>query len=44
MTSGTATFTVERLTHRGDGRPVDLESVQLRGDRLTLSTTLDRDR
>lgn len=33
---GTALLMVERLTHLSDGRPVDLEFVRFRGDRLTM--------
>jgi GntR family transcriptional regulator len=33
---------VERLTHLADGRPVDLEFIRFRGDRLTMRAVLDR--
>lgn len=33
---GAALLMVERLTHLADGRPVDLEFVRFRGDRLTM--------
>jgi GntR family transcriptional regulator len=34
---------VERLTHLDDGRPVDLEFIRFRGDRLSLRGTTRRD-
>jgi GntR family transcriptional regulator len=34
---------VERLTHLADGRPVDLEWIRFRGDRLTMHGRLERD-
>jgi GntR family transcriptional regulator len=39
---GTALLMVERLTRLADGRPVDLEFIRFRGDRLTLSGRLQR--
>jgi GntR family transcriptional regulator len=33
---------LERLTHLDDGRPVDLEYIRLRGDRITLRSNLIR--
>ncbi len=33
---GAALLVVERLSHFADGRPVDLEFIRLRGDRLTM--------
>lgn len=39
---GTALLLVERLTHLADGRPVDLEFIRFRGDRLTMRGTLHR--
>ncbi|MCG5212065.1 GntR family transcriptional regulator [Streptosporangium sp. KLBMP 9127] len=33
---GTALLMVERLAHLSDGRPVDLEYIRFRGDRLTM--------
>jgi GntR family transcriptional regulator len=38
-----ALLMVERLTHLADGRPVDLEWVRFRGDRLAMQGRLDRD-
>lgn len=40
---GAALLMVERLTHLSDGRPVDLEFVRFRGDRLTMRGHLRRD-
>jgi GntR family transcriptional regulator len=37
-----ALLMVERLTHLADGRPVDLEWIRFRGDRLTFRTQLRR--
>jgi GntR family transcriptional regulator len=37
-------FAIERLTRLADGRPVDLESMHIRADRLTLQATLHRSR
>ncbi|QRP43569.1 GntR family transcriptional regulator [Amycolatopsis sp. FDAARGOS 1241] len=39
---GTAVFALDRLTHLDDGRPVDVESLHVRADRLTLRATLHR--
>jgi len=39
---GTALLLVERLTHLADARPVDLEFIRFRGDRLTMRGTLHR--
>ncbi|MEV0680842.1 GntR family transcriptional regulator [Actinosynnema sp. NPDC050436] len=39
---GAALLVVERLSHFADGRPVDLEYIRLRGDRLAMSAVLDR--
>jgi len=33
---------IERLTHLDDGRPVDLEYIRMRGDRITLRSNLVR--
>ncbi|AQW52558.1 transcriptional regulator, GntR family with UTRAsensor domain [Streptomyces hygroscopicus] len=33
---------LERLTHLCDGRPVDLEFIRSRGDRITMSGQLRR--
>ena len=40
---GAAVLMLERLTHLQDGRPVDLEYVRFRGDRLTLQGSLRRE-
>jgi GntR family transcriptional regulator len=40
--TGAAVFAIERLTRLQDGRPVDLESMHIRADRLTLQATLHR--
>jgi GntR family transcriptional regulator len=37
-----ALLMVERLTHLADGRPVDLESIRFRGDRLSMTCQLNR--
>ena len=37
-----ALLMVERLSHLTDGRPVDLEWIRFRGDRMTLQTQLRR--
>jgi GntR family transcriptional regulator len=37
-----ALLMVERLSHLADGRPVDLEWIRFRGDRLTFRTQLRR--
>ena len=37
-----ALLMVERLSHLADGRPVDLEWIRFRGDRMTLQTELRR--
>jgi GntR family transcriptional regulator len=39
---GTALLMVERLTHLADGRPVDLEYIRFRGDRLAMRGFLAR--
>jgi GntR family transcriptional regulator len=39
---GTALLMVERFTRLADGRPVDLEYIRLRGDRLVLRGELSR--
>jgi GntR family transcriptional regulator len=41
---GAALLMLERLTHLSDGRPVDLEFVRFRGDRITMRGLLHRDR
>ncbi|WP_306337958.1 GntR family transcriptional regulator [Streptomyces sp. KL118A] len=40
--AGSALFTVERLTRMPDGRPVDLEFLRIRGDRLAFHAELVR--
>ncbi|MEC4020984.1 GntR family transcriptional regulator [Streptomyces sp. H27-D2] len=40
---GAAVFTVERLVRLPDGRPVDLEFLRIRGDRLAFRAELGRD-
>jgi GntR family transcriptional regulator len=39
---GAAVLLLERLTHLSDGRPVDLEYIRMRGDRITLRSNLIR--
>ncbi|GLZ32875.1 GntR family transcriptional regulator [Lentzea sp. NBRC 105346] len=39
---GAALLVVERLSHFADGRPVDLEFIRMRGDRLTMRAELRR--
>ncbi|MBB0246920.1 UTRA domain-containing protein [Streptomyces alkaliphilus] len=39
---GAAVLMLERLTHFADGRPVDLEFIRFRGDRITMSGLLHR--
>jgi GntR family transcriptional regulator len=39
---GTALLMVERLAHLADGRPVDLEYIRIRGDRMVLRGDLLR--
>jgi GntR family transcriptional regulator len=39
---GSAVLMLERLTHLGDGRPVDLEFIRFRGDRISMSGLLHR--
>ena len=39
---GSPLFAIERLTRLADGRPVDLEYLRVRGDRMTLHTVLHR--
>lgn len=40
---GSALLVLERLTHLDDGRPVDLEYVRFRGDRLSMRAVLERE-
>jgi len=39
---GASLLLLERLTHLDDGRPVDLEYIRMRGDRITLRSNLIR--
>lgn len=39
---GAPLLLLERLTHTEDGRPVDLEFIRFRGDRVTMRGTLSR--
>jgi GntR family transcriptional regulator len=39
---GAALLAVERLSHLDGGRPVDLEFIRFRGDRLTMTARLNR--
>ena len=39
---GAPVLLLERLTHLDDGRPVDLEYIRMRGDRITLRSNLIR--
>ena len=39
---GAAVLMLERLSHLADGRPVDLEFIRFRGDRITMSGLLRR--
>ncbi|MEV6653401.1 GntR family transcriptional regulator [Streptomyces sp. NPDC051219] len=41
---GAAVLMLERLTRLSDGRPVDLEFIRFRGDRITMSGLLHRSR
>ncbi|MFF3498500.1 MULTISPECIES: GntR family transcriptional regulator [unclassified Streptomyces] len=41
---GAAVLMLERLTHLADGRPVDLEFIRFRGDRISMSGLLHRSR
>ncbi|GAB0103012.1 GntR family transcriptional regulator [Nocardia sp. JMUB6875] len=42
MPEGGALLLLERLTRLGDGRPVDLEYIRMRGDRITMRGSLIR--
>jgi GntR family transcriptional regulator len=44
LPDGAALLMLERLTHLDDGRPVDLEYIRMRGDRITLRGNLIRSR
>ena len=37
-----AVFAIDRLTRLADGRPVDLETIYLRGDRISFTSVLHR--
>ena len=39
---GASLLLLERLTHLDDGRPIDLEYIRMRGDRITLRGSLER--
>jgi GntR family transcriptional regulator len=39
---GAAVFAIERCTYLAGGRPVDVESLRIRGDRMALHATLHR--
>nr|WP_275410135.1 UTRA domain-containing protein [Streptomyces sp. SID14478] len=39
---GSALFAIDRLTRLADGRPVDVESLRVRGDRFALHAVLER--
>ncbi|MFJ9643932.1 GntR family transcriptional regulator [Streptomyces sp. NPDC101206] len=39
---GSAVLMLERLTHLDDGRPVDLEFIRFRGDRITMNGLIHR--
>jgi DNA-binding GntR family transcriptional regulator len=39
---GSALLLVERLSHFSSGRPIDLEFIRFRGDRLTMRTQVPR--
>lgn len=39
---GAALLMLERLTSLGDGRPVDLEYIRMRGDRITMRGNISR--
>ena len=41
---GAPLLLLERLTHLDDGRPVDLEYIRMRGDRITLRSNLNQGR
>jgi GntR family transcriptional regulator len=42
LPDGAPVLLLERLTHLDDGRPVDLEYIRMRGDRITLRGNLIR--
>jgi GntR family transcriptional regulator len=42
IAAGAAVFAIDRLTRMADGRPVDLETIHLRGDRLSFTSVLHR--
>ena len=41
--TGAPLLMLERLTHLADGRPVDLEFIRFRGDRITMQGLIGRD-
>jgi GntR family transcriptional regulator len=42
IATGSAVFAIQRLTRLADGRPVDVEWIHVRADRLSLNATLHR--
>jgi GntR family transcriptional regulator len=40
--AGAPLLMIERLSHLDDGRPVDLEFIRVRGDRMTMRGTVRR--
>lgn len=42
LPTGAAVLMLERLTHLDDGKPVDLEYIRMRGDRVTMRGKLTR--
>jgi GntR family transcriptional regulator len=42
IAAGAAVFAIDRLTRMADGRPVDLETIHLRGDRISFTSVLHR--
>jgi GntR family transcriptional regulator len=42
VNAGDAVFVIDRLTRLADGRPVDLETIYLRGDRISFTSVLHR--
>ena len=42
IAAGAAVFAIDRLTRLAGGRPVDLETIHLRGDRISFTSVLHR--
>lgn len=42
LAAGDAVFAIDRLTRLADDRPVDLETIYLRGDRISFTSVLHR--